>query len=358
LIAVGVDAGADIVTPCDTVGVLTPEKAYAFYSDLVKSFQGVAFGVHCHDDFGMAVANSIAALRGGAEEVHTTVNGIGERAGNAALEEVAVALELIYGVKVPLKTNLFYETSLLVSRLTGVPVQPNKAIVGENAFAHESGIHTHAVLNNPMTYEPIPPTLVGRTRRLVVGKHAGSKGIRAVLNEMGMFPNEEQLKEIFAKVKMLGDRGKKVTDSDLLSIAETIMNIPHHRPLKLQELTVVTGNKVTPTASLKLKVRSKVIVAAATGVGPVDAAINAIRKAVQTIEPIKLDEYHVKSISGGTDAIVEVVVHLSKGDVTATAWGAHQDIVIASVEAMLNGINNILSRGNANNLSLRLKIPA
>jgi D-citramalate synthase len=236
-------------------------------------------------------------------------------------------------------------------------VQPNKAIVGENAFAHESGIHTHAVLNNPMTYEPIPPSLVGRTRRLVVGKHAGSKGIRAVLNEMGIFPNEEQLKEIFAKVKMLGDRGKKVTDSDLLSIAEAIMNLPHHRPLKLQELTVVTGNKVTPTASLKLKVRNKAIVAAATGVGPVDAAINAIRKAVQTIEPIKLDEYHVKSISGGTDAIVEVVVHLSKGDMTATAWGAHEDIVMASVEAMLNGINNILSKENANNPSFQYKIP-
>ena len=357
LIAVSVDAGADIVTPCDTVGVLTPERAYAFYSDLVKNFPNVVFGVHCHDDFGMAVANSIAALRAGAKEVHATINGIGERAGNAALEEVAVALELIYGVKVPLKMNLFYEISLLVSTLTGVQVQPNKAIVGENAFAHESGIHTHALLNNPMTYEPIPPSLVGRTRRLVVGKHAGSNGIRAVLNEMGIFPNEEQLKEIFAKVKMLGDKGKKVTDSDLLSIAEAVMNIPRNRPLKLQELTVVTGNKVTPTASVKLKVGNKVITAAATGVGPVDAAINAIRKAVGTIEPIKLDKYHVKSISGGTDAMVEVVVYLSKGDMTATASGTHQDIVIASVEAMLNGINSILSRGDANNMSLRLKVP-
>ncbi|MEM2255039.1 MAG: alpha-isopropylmalate synthase regulatory domain-containing protein, partial [Candidatus Bathyarchaeia archaeon] len=347
LIAVGVDAGADIVTPCDTVGVLTPEKTYNFYSNLVKSFPDVTFGVHCHDDFGMAVANSIAALRAGAKEVHTTVNGLGERAGNAALEEVVVALELLYGVKVPIKMNLLYETSVLVSKLTGVPVQPNKAIVGENAFAHESGIHTHAILNNPVTYEPIPPNLVGRTRRLVVGKHAGSNGIKAVLNELGIFPNEEQLKEIFAKVKMLGDKGKKVTDSDLVSIAEAVMNLPHRRPIKLQELTVVTGNKVTPTASVKLKVKGKVIAGAATGVGPVDAAINAIRKAVQTIEPIKLDGYYVKSISGGTDAIVEVVVHLSKGDITTTAWGAHEDIVMASVEAMLNGINNIISKGKS-----------
>ncbi|MCS7125193.1 MAG: 2-isopropylmalate synthase [Candidatus Bathyarchaeota archaeon] len=347
LIAVSVDAGADIVTPCDTVGVLTPEKAHAFYSDLVKSFPNVAFSVHCHDDFGMAVANSVAALRAGAIEVHTTVNGVGERAGNAALEEVAVTLELLYGVKVPIKMKLLYEASVLVSKLTGVPVQPNKAIVGENAFAHESGIHTHAILSNPLTYEPIPPDLVGRTRRLVVGKHAGSRGIKAVLNEMGIFPNEEQLKEIFAKVKMLGDKGKRVTDSDLVSIAGATMNLPLQRPLELQELTVVTGNKVTPTASVKLKVKGKVIVAAATGVGPVDAAINAIRRAVQTIEPIKLDGYYVKSISGGTDAIVEVVVHLSKGDMTTTAWGAREDIVMASVEAMLSGINNIISRGNA-----------
>lgn len=339
-----IDAGADIVVPCDTVGVLTPERAHSLFSDLVKSFPNVTFGVHCHDDFGMAVANSIAALRAGAKEVHTTVNGIGERAGNAALEEVAVALKLLYGIDVPIKLNLLYEASMLVSKLTGVQVQPNKAIVGENAFAHESGIHTHAILNNPTTYEPIPPSLVGRTRRLVVGKHAGTKGIKAVLNEMGIFPNEEQLKEIFSKVKMMGDKGKKITDADLRSIAENVMNIPKRRPFKLQELTVVTGNKITPTASVKLNVRGKVIMGAATGIGPVDAAINAIRKAVQTIEPIKLDGYYVKSISGGTDAIVEVIVHLSNGD-TTTAWGAHGDIVMASVEAMLNGINNIVSKG-------------
>ncbi|MEM3360307.1 MAG: 2-isopropylmalate synthase [Candidatus Bathyarchaeia archaeon] len=352
LIATSIEAGADVVTPCDTVGVLTPERAYAFYAYLTKSFPGVTFGVHCHDDFGMAVANSIAALRAGAKEVHATINGIGERAGNAALEEIAVALKLLYGVDVSLKLSLLYEISMLVSRLTGVQVPPNKAIVGENAFTHESGIHTHAILNDPTTYEPIPPSLVGRTRRFVVGKHAGSRGIKAVLNEMGIFPNEEQLRDILSKVKMIGDKGKKITDLDLEAIAETVMNMPRHRTLKLQELTVVTGNKVTPTASVRLNVKGQVIMSAATGVGPVDAAINAIRKAIQTIEPIKLNDYYVKSISGGTDAIVEVMVHLSKGDVTTTAWGAHEDIVMASVEAVLNGINNILSkRENTNSLS-------
>jgi len=351
LIARIIDAGADIVAPCDTVGILTPEKAYAFFSDLTKEFPNVIFSVHCHDDFGMAVANSIAAMKAGAREIHVTVNGIGERAGNAALEEVVVALKLLYGVETSVDLSKLYEVSMFVSRLTGVSVQPNKAIVGENAFTHESGIHAHAVLNNPLTYEPIPPKLVGRMRRLIVGKHAGAKGTKAVLNEMGIHPNEEQLKKIFSKVKMLGDKGKKVTDTDLASIAEIVMNMPRYRPFKLKELTVVTGNKVTPTTSVKLDVNGKTVVGAATGVGPVDAAINAVRNAVQALEPIRLDEYHVKSISGGTDAIVEVVVRLSKGDKTATALGIHEDIVMASVEAMLSGINCLLSTFKKENFS-------
>ncbi|MEM2994870.1 MAG: 2-isopropylmalate synthase [Candidatus Bathyarchaeia archaeon] len=343
LIATSVNAGADIVAPCDTVGVLTPEKAYAFFSDLAKEFPNVPFSVHCHDDFGMAVANSIAALRAGAKEVHATINGLGERAGNAALEEIVVALKLLYNVETSIKLDLLYETSMFVSRLTGVPVQPNKAVVGENAFAHESGIHTHAILKEPLTYEPIPPELVGRTRRLVVGKDAGSKGIKAVLNEMGLYPDEKQLKDVFLKVKMLGDKGKKVTDMDLRAIAESVMGLPKQRPFKLEELTVVTGNKVTPTASVKLKVRDETVLGAATGVGPVDAAINAVRKAISAVEPIKLDEYHVKSITGGTNAVVEVAVRLSKGDKTTVAMGIHGDIVMASIEAMLNGMNFLLT---------------
>lgn len=343
LIATSVNAGADIIAPCDTVGILTPEKAYAFFEDLTKEFPNVPFSVHCHDDFGMAVANSIAALRAGVKEVHATINGLGERAGNAALEEIVVTLKLLYNVDTSIKLDLLYETSMFVSRLTGVPVQPNKAVVGENAFAHESGIHTHAILKEPLTYEPIPPELVGRARRLVVGKHAGSKGIKAVLNEMGIHPDEEQLKDVFLKVKMLGDKGKKVTDTDLRAIAESIMGLPKQRPFKLEELTVVTGNKVTPTASVKLKVRGKTVMGAATGVGPVDAAINAVRKAISAVEPVRLDEYHVKSITGGTNAVVEVAVRLSKGDKTAAALGIHGDIVMASIEAMLSGMNFLLT---------------
>jgi len=343
MIATSISAGADIISPCDTVGILTPEKAYAFFSDLIKDFPKAPFSAHCHDDFGMAVANSIASLKAGVKEIHATINGLGERAGNAALEEIVVALKLLYNVETSIKLDLLYDTSMLVSRLTGIPVQPNKAITGENAFVHESGIHTHAVLNQPLTYEPIPPEIVGRTRRLAAGKHAGSRGLKAALNEMSLNPNEEQLKEVFLRVKTLGDKGKRVTDADLQAIAETVMGLPKLRSIRLEELTVVTGDKVTPTASVRLNLNGEILTEAAIGIGPVDAAMNAIRKAVSAVEPIRLEEYHVNAITGGTDALVEVIVRLRKGDRTATALGAHGDIVMASVEAMLSGMNVLLT---------------
>ncbi|MEM1581891.1 MAG: 2-isopropylmalate synthase [Candidatus Bathyarchaeia archaeon] len=349
IIRVSLSAGADRITPPDTVGVLTPERSYEFFLDLKKTFPNVIFGVHCHDDFGLAVANTLAALGAGVEEAHVTVNGLGERAGNAALEEVVVALKLQYNIDTSVRTDLLYDTSMLVSRLAGIPVQPNKAIVGENAFVHESGIHTHAILAEPSTYEVIPPEFVGRTRRIAAGKHAGSHGIRAALNEMGLYPSDEQLKEIFQRVKEIGDKGKRVTDADLKVIAETIMGIPSIQPIKLEELTVVTGDRVTPTASVRLNVNGKMLIEAATGVGPVDAAMNAIRKAVSAIEPIRLEEYHVKAITGGTDAMVEVIVRLRKGDRIATAMGAHEDIVMASVRAMISGMNVLMSNNKSTN---------
>jgi len=346
MISEAVSAGADRVTPCDTVGVLTPEKSYEFYSELREAFPDVTLGVHSHDDFGMAVANSIAALKAGADEVHVTVNGLGERAGNAALEEVVVSLKLLYNVETSIKTEKIYDASLLISRLTDTPIQPNKAIVGENAFVHESGIHTHAILSEPSTYEPIPPEIVGRKRRLAVGKHAGSRGIKAALEEMGLYPNEKQLLEIFNRVKALGDKGKLITDADLYAIAESVMDLPANKVIELEELTVVTGNRVTPTASVKLKLNNNHLTEAATGIGPVDAAIQAIRRAVSAVEPIRLEEYHVNAITGGTDALVEVTVRLSRGDRVVTAMGAHGDIVMASVEAMLKGMNLLMSNHN------------
>jgi len=342
----GVEAGADRLCPCDTVGVLIPERTSELFSALKKAFPDVPLSVHCHDDFGLAVANSIIALKSGADQAHVTINGLGERAGNASLEEIAVVLKANYQVNVDIKTELLYETSRLVSRITEFPLQPNKAIVGENAFVHESGMHTHGILANPLTYEPFPPELIGRTRRIVAGKHAGSTGIRATLNEMGLKPTEEQLKEIFLRVKALGDKGKRVSDADLQAIAEAVMGLPSVRPIKLEEITVVTGDRVTSTASVRLNLNGKTLTEAATGVGPVDAAINAIKKAVGLVEPIQLDNYAVKAITGGTNAVTEVTVNLSKGDRKATAIGVNEDIVIASVQAMLSGMNVLMSNYN------------
>lgn len=337
-----VSAGADRICSCDTVGILTPEKSFRLSRELGSRFD-VPIAIHCHNDFGMAVANSLEAVRGGANEIHVTVNGIGERAGNAALEEVVVDLRVLYGTRLSIKTELLHEISRLVSRLTGVWVQSHKPIVGENAFVHESGIHTHAILRHPLTYEPIPPQLVGVHRRFVVGKHAGKTGLLAALKNLGLYPSDDQLGEIFGRVKALGDKGKKITDADLLVIAETVMGLPKYRPISLEEFTVVTGDKITPTASVLLKVNEKVLTEAATGVGPVDAAINAIRKAVSAVASIKLDGYMVKAITGGTDALVDVTVRLKRGRRTVTARGARGDIVMASIEAMINGMNALMS---------------
>ncbi len=343
----GISVGADRICPCDTVGVLTPESTCQLFSDLKKAFVDFPISVHCHNDLGMAVANSITALQNGADQAHVTINGLGERAGNAALEEIATALKAIYKAEIQLKTGLFYSTSRLVSRLTGIPIPANKAVVGENAFTHESGMHTHGVLSHPLTYEPFSPKLVGSIRRIVTGKHAGSRGIKASLNEMGLNPTDEQVKEVFHRVKVLGDKGKRVTDADLQAIAETVLGLPSIRPIKLEELTVVTGDKVTPTASVRLNFNGKQITEASTGVGPVDAAMNAVRKAVSSLEPVHLEEYCVKTITGGTDAVTEVTVRLRKGERMVTATDVNEDIVMASVEAMLSGINVLMTNYNS-----------
>ena len=343
----GVGAGADRLCACDTVGVLTPARSQRFYSELSSAFQ-VPVSVHCHDDFGMAVANSIAGLMGGAREVHVTVNGLGERAGNASLEEIVMALFSLYNVKLPIKTQLFSSISRLVSKLTGVPIPSNKAIVGENAFTHEAGIHTHGVLAAPLTYEPIAPELVGVTRRFTAGKLSGVHGIQAFLKEMELEPTEEQLREVVQRVKALGDKGKKVTDVDVYTLTEAIMGLPQLRPIKLEELTVMTGNRITPTAAVRINVEGALLTEAAVGIGPVDAAINAINKAVGRATDIALDEYRVKAITGGTDALVEVAVRLKRGDRRVSSVGAHGDIVMASVEAMLSGMNVLMASPNKN----------
>jgi 2-isopropylmalate synthase len=237
-----------------------------------------------------------------------------------------------------------YETSKFVSNLVGIKVQPNKAIVGENAFGHESGIHTHGILNNPLTYEPISPELVGRTRWLQVGKHAGIHGVSAMLEEYGVKPNEDQLKQILDKVKAMGDQGKQVTEVELVSIANEILSEhPIKRIVQLAGFSVSTGIGTMPYAFVKLNIDGVDYSGTDFGVGPVDAAINAIQKTTGEIAKVRVKEYKLDSISGGADALCEVTIKVEDafGNV-ASAKSIGEDIVTTSVQAVIEGINRIM----------------
>ena len=338
------DAGMDSLNVPDTVGIMIPKTTAKLIED-IKTVVNVPISIHCHDDLGLAVANSLAAVEAGASQVHVAVNGLGERAGNASLEEVVTTLHVVYKYKTNVNTRLLYTTSRMVSSLTGIAVQVNKAIVGENAFAHESGIHTRGVTEKPLTFEPISPELVGRTRKLVAGKLAGTRGIQAELEEIGIHPNEAQLAEIVQRVKDLGDKGKLVTDADLIALTSAVMGevIGEEKIVDLCDMAVVTGIKVIPTASVRLTLDGKEYVAAETGVGPVDAVLKAIQKLTSNLEKIRLSEYRLEAITGGSNAVAEVVIKVEdeKGNIVS-ARAAREDIVMASVEAMINGINKCL----------------
>ncbi|WP_414470036.1 2-isopropylmalate synthase [Methanobacterium sp. ACI-7] len=336
------EAGADYINVPDTVGVMVPTSMKWLISNL-KEHLKVPISVHCHDDFGLAVANSLVSVEAGATQVHATVNGLGERAGNASLEEVVMALITEYGIKMDIKTQNLVNLSEFVSRITGVKMPPNKAIVGENAFAHEAGIHVHGVLAKAETYEPITPEIVGHTRRIVLGKHTGAKAIKAKLGEYGIELNEEQFNKVYEQVKALGDKGKCVTDADLKALAENILGKAKEEIVKLEGFSVMTGNSVMPTATVKLNIDGKIKTAAKTGVGPVDAAINAIQSLMGDGEDIELQEYNIEAITGGTDALAEVFIIMAdkKGN-RATGRSTTEDVVLASVEAVLDAVNKIL----------------
>ena len=336
-----VDAGADRINVPDTVGVITPRGMNYLISQL-KPVIKVPISVHCHDDLGLATANSLAAVEAGAEQVQVAINGLGERAGNASLEEVVMALRALYGAKLRIRTKLLAETSNLVERMTGISVPPNKAIVGENAFVHVSGIHAHGVLEFPGTYEPISPELVGHHRRLALGKLTGRHSVEKQLRSIGVRATKAQLTEITQRVKALGDKGKRVTDVDLRAIAESVIGaLPkEEKVVELKEATVTTGSTITPTASVRVVVRGEERVGSATGVGPVDSAIAAIRNVMKEISTLRLKEYHLDAITGGSDALAEVTVKFEdeKGNLYI-AKGVREDVVLASVDAMINGIN-------------------
>jgi len=339
-------SGADRLNIPDTVGISSPQNIAIITREIVSS-TSVPVSIHCHDDFGLAVANSLAAIQVGAIQAHVTVNGLGERAGNTSLEELVMSLHRLYDQKTKIKTELLTETSKLVETLTGIRVQPNKAVVGENAFGHESGIHTHGITEMPLTYEPYDPSLVGRRRWFQAGKHAGAHGIAAQLAEEGLFPDKNQLAEIVTRVKDIGDKGKTVTDADLSAIAETVLGKTKggERILDLVDLAVVTGKGLVPTASVRLRLNEKEHTSAETGVGPVDAAIRAVQKITDPSVQVTLKEYRLKAITGGSDALAEALVKVEDSNgTTVSASAAREDVVVASVEAMIEAINKVLLR--------------
>ena len=336
-------AGATCINVPDTVGYSMPEEFGALIRGIkqnVKGIEKVDISVHCHNDLGHAVANSLAALREGATQLECTVNGIGERAGNASLEEIVMSIATrqdLFGVTTNINTKQIYNASRLISTITGVPVQPNKAVVGANAFAHEAGIHQHGVLANKKTYEIMTPQSIGLAENVIVlGKHSGKHAFAERLRELGYMLDDAQLADCFDKFKELADRKKDVSDLDLRALVEfEKFEIPAE--FAFDSFVINSGNKMTATAVVKLIHDDREIEEAATGDGPVDAAFNAVERC--TGESFALEDYIVRSVTGGKDAQGEVVVKLARNGKKVKGRGLSTDIVEASVRAYIDAIN-------------------
>ena len=340
-----IKAGATTVNLPDTVGYAFPDEFAQLVAYLLNNTSGienVIISTHCHNDLGLATANTLAGIKSGARQAEVTINGIGERAGNTSLEEIVMSLYTrkdLLGLTTRLKTEEIYPTSRLVSMITGIVVQPNKAIVGANAFAHEAGIHQDGVLKNRMTYEIMEPRTVGLdTNRLVLGKHSGRHAFKDRLSEMGYDMSKEELNCLFVKFKELADKRKELVDEDIEAlVAETILRVPD--VYELDYLNVVSGTVVVPTATVKLKVKGEEMQSAGFGSGPVDATFNTILKMVGSQS--KLLRFTVSAITGGTDAQGEVTVRLMEGSLVALGKGTDPDVITASAKAFINGLNRL-----------------
>jgi 2-isopropylmalate synthase len=340
-----IEAGATTVNLPDTVGYAMPDEFGQLVAHVRKNTPGmdrVILSVHCHNDLGLATANSLAGLRNGARQVEVTINGIGERAGNTSLEEVVMGLytrKEHLGLTTGINTKEIHPASRLVSMITGIVVQPNTAIVGANAFAHEAGIHQDGVLKNRMTYEIMEPEIVGlSTNRLVLGKHSGRHAFRQKLVALGYELSEADLNRLFERFKELADKRKEILDEDIeVLVAEEILRVPDK--YQLDYLNVVSGTVAVPTATVKLKIDSHDAQGAGFGVGPIDATFNTIAKMTGTKS--RLVRFSINAISGGTDAQGEVTVRLQENGLVALGKGADPDIFIASAKAYINGLNRL-----------------
>ncbi len=341
-----VAAGATTLNVPDTVGYTTPVE----YHELIRYLRAhipnsdqVIFSLHCHNDLGLAVANSLAAIQAGARQVECTVNGIGERAGNTALEEVVMALktrrDYFDGLDTRIKTSEIYPTSRLLSSIIGCPVQPNKAIVGDNAFAHEAGIHQHGVLQAAITYEIMTPQSIGRpSNELVLGKHSGRHALRERLSELGYELEGEDLNRAFKRFKDLADRKKTIYNEDLDAIVADSVVVEEGR-FRLGELIVQSGTFATPSATVEIYENGASKKATAQGDGPVDAVFKAIVELTDT--KAELIQYQVKAITGGMDAQGEVTVTVGEGGRRVIGHGSHTDIIVASARAYVAAVNKL-----------------
>jgi len=343
-----ITAGAATINIPDTVGYTVPqefEELIAYLFNRVPNIDKAAISVHCHNDLGLAVANSLAAILKGAGQVECTINGIGERAGNASLEEIVMALKTrpkFFHADTRIVTPEIYKTSRLVSKITGMVVQPNKAIVGANAFAHEAGIHQDGFLKERSTYEIMEPEVVGIPQsKLVLGKHSGRHAFKARLLELGYDLMDDELNRAFDKFKKLCDQKKYIFDEDIETlVSEQVSKVPEI--YSLVSLSIMSGTQTKPTAAVTMKLADRQVELTKHGDGPVDAVYRAIASITKTKS--KLLKFDVKSITGGTDALGEVVVALEEDGRTLRGQGADTDIIVAAAKAYINALNKIALR--------------
>ena len=341
-----IKAGARTINIPDTVGYTIPEEFSALITMLrnrVPNIDKAVISVHCHNDLGLAVANSLAAVQAGARQVECTVNGIGERAGNAAMEEVVMALRTRHDTmpyRTGVKTEMITKASRLVSAITGFSVQPNKAIVGANAFAHESGIHQDGMLKNAETYEIMTPESVGLSRStLVMGKHSGRHAFKSKLEELGFSLNDNEIQDAFVRFKDLADAKKDVYDEDIVALVDDAV-LRHNDRLRFLSLQVVCGSKGPQTAELEMEIDGETKTAKAEGNGPVDATFAAISQLFPHTASLQL--YQVHAVTEGTDAQAEVTVRLEEAGKTVNGQGADHDTLVASARAYINALNKLL----------------
>lgn len=342
-----IKAGARVFNLPDTVGYTTPNEFGSLIDGLyehVPELNDCILSVHCHDDLGMAVANSLSAVRHGARQVECTLNGLGERAGNAALEEIVMAIRTrqdLLQVETSIDTTQLIHACHMVSRLTGVPIQPNKAVIGANAFAHESGIHQHGMLSNRQTYEIMTPEMVGlKQSEMVLGKLSGRHAFAERLKELGYGElSQETIDEAFARFKDLADKKKVVLDQDIEALVQQeYIQVPD--VYRLAYFHIVSGNTLLATATIRMEKEGGMVEEAACGDGPVDAIFHAIDRA--TGRDVTLTEYRIRAVTGGTDALGEVTVRIQEGDIFCVGRGVSTDILEASAIAYVNAINRLI----------------